>query len=110
VVTDRILLDQQIRDTVKQFAQVSAILGHADHSGDLRKYIEGGKKIIVTTVQKFPFILDAIGDEHRHRRFAIIIDEAHSSQGGRTAAKMSITLSEAGAEEQDETIEDRSTV
>jgi type I restriction enzyme R subunit len=106
VVTDRILLDQQIKDTVKQFAQVSAILGHADHSGDLRKYIEGGKKIIITTVQKFPFILDAIGDEHRGRRFAIIIDEAHSSQGGRTAAKMSITLSEAGAEEDDETVED----
>ena len=107
VVTDRVLLDQQIRDTVKQFAQVSAILGHADHSGDLRRYIESGKKIIISTVQKFPFILDAIGDEHRHRRFAIIIDEAHSSQGGRTAAKMSITLSEAGAEEDDETIEDK---
>jgi type I restriction enzyme R subunit len=106
VVTDRVLLDRQIRDTVKQFAQVSAILGHADHSGDLRRYIEGGKKIIISTVQKFPFILDAIGDEHRHRRFAIIIDEAHSSQGGRTAAKMSITLSEAGAEEEDETVED----
>ena len=106
VVTDRVLLDRQIRDTVKQFAQVSAILGHADHSGDLRRYIESGKKIIISTVQKFPFILDAIGDEHRHRRFAIIIDEAHSSQGGRTAAKMSITLSEAGAEEDDETVED----
>jgi type I restriction enzyme R subunit len=107
VVTDRLVLDTQIRNTVKQFAQVSAILGHADHSADLRKYIEGGKKIIITTVQKFPFILDAIGDEHRGRRFAILIDEAHSSQGGRTAAKMSITLSEAGAEEHDETVEDK---
>ncbi|MCC6190928.1 MAG: type I restriction endonuclease subunit R [Anaerolineales bacterium] len=107
VVTDRRILDQQIRDTVKQFAQVSAIVGHAVHSGDLRRFIEGGKKIIISTVQKFPFILDEIGDEQRHRRFAIIIDEAHSSQGGRTSAAMSMALSEAGAEDEEETVEDR---
>jgi type I restriction enzyme R subunit len=107
VVTDRRILDQQIRDTVKQFAQVSATVGHAEHSGDLRRFIEGGKKIIITTLQKFPFILDEIGSEHRGRRFAIIIDEAHSSQGGRTSAKMSMALSEAGAEEEDETFEDK---
>ena len=46
------------------------------------EFIEDGKKIIISTVQKFPFILDEIGDEHRGRNFAIIIDEAHSSQGG----------------------------
>ncbi len=107
VVTDRRLLDQQIRDTVKQFAQVSATVGHAEHSGDLRRFIESGKKIIITTLQKFPFILDEIGNEHRGRRFAIVIDEAHSSQGGRTSAKMSMALSEAGAEEEDETFEDQ---
>jgi len=107
VVTDRRILDQQIRDTVKQFAQVSATVGHAEHSGDLRRFIEGGKKIIITTLQKFPFILDEIGNEHRGRRFAIIIDEAHSSQGGRTSAKMSVALSEAGAEDEDETFEDQ---
>ncbi|AXA36917.1 Type I restriction-modification system, restriction subunit R [Candidatus Sumerlaea chitinivorans] len=107
VVTDRRILDQQIRDTVKQFAQVSATVGHAEHSGDLRRFIESGKKIIITTLQKFPFILDEIGNEHRGRRFAIIIDEAHSSQGGRTSAKMSMALSEAGAEDEDETFEDR---
>ncbi len=107
VVTDRRILDQQIRDTVKQFAQVSATVGHAEHSGDLRRFIESGKKIIITTLQKFPFILDEIGSEHRGRRFAIIIDEAHSSQGGRTAAKMSMALSEAGAEDEDETFEDK---
>src|SRR6202008_1570847 len=88
VVTDRRILDQQIRDTIKQFAQVGATVGHAEHSGDLRKFIESGKKIIITTVQKFPFILDEIGSEHRKSRFAIIIDEAHSSQGGGTSAKM----------------------
>ncbi|MBC7084190.1 MAG: type I restriction endonuclease subunit R [Firmicutes bacterium] len=107
VVTDRRILDQQIRDTVKQFAQVSATVGHAEHSGDLRRFIESGKKIIVTTLQKFPFILDEIGNEHRGRRFAIVIDEAHSSQGGRTSAKMSMALSEAGAQDEDETFEDR---
>jgi len=107
VVTDRRILDQQIRDTVKQFAQVSATVGHAEHSGDLRRFIESGKKIIITTLQKFPFILDEIGDEHRGRRFAIIIDEAHSSQGGRTSAKMSMALSEAGAGDEDETFEDQ---
>jgi type I restriction enzyme R subunit len=56
VVTDRRVLDQQIRDTIKQFAQVGATVGHAEHSGDLRKFIAEGKKIIITTVQKFPFI------------------------------------------------------
>jgi len=106
VVTDRRILDQQIRDTVKQFAQVSTTVGHAEHSGDLRRFIESGKKIIITTLQKFPFILDEIGSEHRGRRFAIIIDEAHSSQGGRTAAKMHQAL--AGVDDQeDETFEDR---
>ncbi|MHB9123030.1 MAG: type I restriction endonuclease subunit R [Thermoanaerobaculia bacterium] len=109
VVTDRRILDRQIRDTIKQFAQVGATVGHAEHSGDLRKFIASGKKVIITTVQKFPFILDEIGGEkeHRHRKFAMIIDEAHSSQGGRTSAAVSLALSEAGAEEEDETTEDK---
>jgi type I restriction enzyme, R subunit len=107
VVTDRRILDKQIKDTIKQFAQVGATVGHAEHSGDLRKFIEGGKKIIISTVQKFPFILDEIGNEHRGRKFAIIIDEAHSSQGGRTSAKMSMALSKDGVEEEEETFEDK---
>ena len=96
VVTDRLLLDRQIRDTIRQYAQVGATVGHAERSGDLRRFIESGKKIIISTVQKFPFILDEIGNEPRGRRFAIIIDEAHSSQGGRTSAAMAQALSEAG--------------
>mgnify|MGYP000227011969 CR=1 FL=1 len=107
VVTDRRVLDKQIRDTIKQFAQVSAVVGHAEHSGDLRKFLQAGKKIIISTVQKFPFILDEIGDEHRGRKFAIIIDEAHSSQGGRTSAQMNIALSEHGGEDEEETTEDK---
>ena len=96
VVTDRLLLDRQIRDTIRRYAQVGATVGHAERSGDLRRFIESGRKIIVSTVQKFPFILDEIGNEQRGRRFAIIIDEAHSSQGGRTSAAMAQALSEAG--------------
>ncbi len=106
VVTDRRVLDRQIRDTIKQFAQVGATVGHAERSGDLRRFLESGKKIIITTVQKFPFILDEIGTEHRGRRFAIIIDEAHSSQGGRTSAAVNLALAESGAPDDDETTED----
>ena len=113
VVTDRRILDKQIRDTIRQYAQVGATVGHAKRSGDLRRLIEQGRKIIVSTIQKFPFILDEIGNEPRGRTFAIIIDEAHSSQGGKAAGAMSQALGEAGAgpaeEEGDEqeTYEDR---
>ena len=107
VVTDRRILDRQIRDTIKQFAQVGSIVGHAETSGYLRTLLQQGKRIVITTVQKFPFILDAIGNEHRRRKFAIIIDEAHSSQGGRTAASVSMALGEAGEEEEDESNEDK---
>ncbi len=106
VVTDRRILDQQIRDTIKGFAQVGATIGHAENSGDLRKFIEDGKKIVITTVQKFPFVYKEIGDEQRGRNFAIVIDEAHSSQGGKTSAALSMALSTAGAEDDDETVED----
>jgi type I restriction enzyme R subunit len=94
VVTDRRILDRQIRDTIKQFAQVSATVGHAETSAELRDLIEAGKKIIITTVQKFPFIVQEIGDKHRDRAFAIVIDEAHSSQGGRTATALTKALRE----------------
>ena len=107
VVTDRRILDKQIRDTIRQYAQVGATVGHAERSGDLRRFIETGKKIIISTVQKFPFILDEIGNEQRLRRFAIIIDEAHSSQGGRTSAAMAQALSEAGQGGEEETYEDQ---
>ena len=107
VVTDRRLLDKQIRDTIKQFAQVGATVGAVtEGSKQLREFIEGGKKIIISTVQKFPVILDDLGSLHRGRRFAIIIDEAHSSQGGRTSAAMSMALAEGGAAEDEETVED----
>ena len=108
VVTDRRILDKQIRDTIKQFAQVGSVVGHAESSGHLRTLLQDGKRIVITTVQKFPFILDAIGNEHRGRKFAIIIiDEAHSSQGGRTSASVSMALGEAGSQGEEETTEDK---
>ena len=107
VVTDRTILDRQIHGTIRQFSQVRATVGHADRSDNLRQFIESGKKIIISTVQKFPRILEQIGDEHRGRRFAIIIDEAHSSQGGRTSGAMTRALSEAGQTDAEETFEDR---
>lgn len=93
VITDRRILDDQIQATIKQFMQVGSTVGHAKRSGDLRTFIEQGKKIIVSTIQKFPFILDEISSQEGGR-FAIIIDEAHSSQGGRTSAKMNEALSD----------------
>ena len=108
VVTDRIILDRQIGDTIRQFMQVSATVGQAERAQNLREFIEGGKKIIISTVQKFPFIIDEIAGDFSDRSFAIIIDEAHSSQGGRTAAAMSVALNaDEDEEDEDETFEDK---
>jgi len=101
VVTDRRILDDQIQKTIKQFMQVGATVGHAEHSGDLRRFIEQGKKIIVTTVQKFPWVLDEIGTV-ADKRFAIVIDEAHSGQGGKTSAAMGKALGAGTADADDE--------
>lgn len=94
VITDRRALDTQITNTIKAYDHVSSIFGHSDKSEELKKFLKQGKRIITTTVQKFPFILDELGDEHRGKNFALIIDEAHSSQGGKTTAKMHLALGE----------------
>ncbi|MBB1078246.1 type I restriction endonuclease subunit R, partial [Rhodoferax sp. 4810] len=113
IITDRRILDKQIRETIKGFAQVGSIIGAVKEGAgssktkQLAKFLKDGKKIIISTVQTFPFVLDSIGETHRGKKFAIIIDEAHSSQGGRTAAAMSMALSEGGAEQEEETTEDK---
>ncbi|MTI85378.1 MAG: type I restriction endonuclease subunit R [Firmicutes bacterium] len=107
VVTDRINLDKQIKNTIKQFMQVSNTVGHAESSGDLKKLITSGKKIIITTVHKFPYILNEIGTEHKGSQFAILIDEAHSSQSGSMSAKMNMALSGEYANDDEETVEDK---
>ncbi len=93
VVTDRRILDKQIRDTIKQFMQVNNTVAWAEHSGDLSDYITQGKRIIITTVEKFPFALPKLGAEHSDHKFAILIDEAHSGQSGRNSAQMNLALS-----------------
>ena len=75
---------------------------HADTSGELRRLIEEGKKVIITTVQKFPRIVDDISSGHQDKSFAIIIDEAHSSQGGKTATAMNTALGGGGEQLEDE--------
>ena len=108
VITDRRILDKQINDTIKEFTQVKSTVGHAETSGELRQLIEQGKKIIISTVQKFPFILDGIGSLEETSTFAIMIDEAHSSQGGRTTRAMNRALGDRSAQDEDEdTFEDQ---
>ncbi|MGG1400287.1 type I restriction endonuclease [Bacillus salipaludis] len=107
VVTDRINLDKQIKNTIKSFMQVANTVGHAESSGDLKKLLQDGKKIIITIVHKFPYILEDIGNEHRKNNFSIIIDEAHSSQSGNMSAKMNMALSDKYKENEDETTEDK---
>src|SRR6218665_2883175 len=92
VITDRRALDTQIARTIKGYDHVASVFGHSDNAQELREYLRRGKKIIVTTVQKFPFILEELGDLSG-KKFALLIDEAHSSQGGKTTAKMHEALS-----------------
>lgn len=93
MITDRRILDKQIRNTIKQFMQVKNTVVWAEHSGDLRKAIQDGKRIIISTIEKFPYIISEIGQEHKNNKFAIIIDEAHSGQSGRNSANMNLALS-----------------
>ncbi len=80
-MTDRRLLDKQLRDNIKDFNEVKNIVAPALRSADLKSALENGKKIIITTIQKLPFIIDGNSDLS-DRRFAVIIDEAHSGQIG----------------------------
>ena len=106
VITDRVNLDKQIRDNITAFKRLTNLVAWADSADTLRSNLESGKKIIITIVHKFPYILDSIGNELKNKRFGIIIDEAHSSQNGSMSAKMNIALSgNAGDEEID--LEDR---
>ena len=93
VVTDRINLDRQIRDNINAFAKLKNLVGWADHSETLRELLQGGKKIIVSTIHKFSFILDEIGSSLKNKNFAIVIDEAHSSQNGEMASSLAASVS-----------------
>ena len=106
VVTDRVNLDKQIRNNITAFKRLSNIVAWAEDSATLREALQGGKKIIITTIHKFQFILDAIGGSLADLNFAIIIDEAHSSQSGSMSADMNLVVS-GNAEGDEEDIEDR---
>lgn len=93
VVTDRVNLDTQIRDNINAFKRLNNIVEWADSSATLKDALKSGKKIIITIVHKFQYILEAIGTDLKDKRFGIIIDEAHSSQNGSLSAKMNMGLS-----------------
>ena len=97
VVTDRRVLDTQLKDNIRLFSEMKNIVAHAESAAELKAHLELGKKIIITTVQKFPFIVDGI-DDLTERNFAVIIDEAHSSQSGSASDKLNMTL---GAEDEE---------
>ncbi len=93
VITDRRVLDQQLQDNIYQFEHTLGFIEKIDKnktSQDLLKAINAGKKIIITTLQKFPIIYKDIESQNKH--FAVIIDEAHSSQTGNSAKKLKAGL------------------
>ncbi|MBO9413773.1 MULTISPECIES: DEAD/DEAH box helicase family protein [unclassified Ruegeria] len=106
VVTDRRVLDKQLKDNIRAFSEVKNVVAHAYNSAELKSALENGKKLIITTIQKFPWILDGISDLS-DRKFAVIIDEAHSSQSGSAADKMNEAISGGGDEEEPEDLQDK---
>lgn len=104
VVTDRKVLDKQLKNNIRQFSEVKNIVAHATSSQELKQALESGKKIIITTIQKFPFIVEGIADLS-DKRFAVIIDEAHSSQSGSAADNLNRTLGNDEDEVQDAILE-----
>ena len=116
-MTDRRVLDRQLQRTIRQFEQTLGVVENIDQtSRQLREALEAGRTIIVTTLQKFPVIAEQIG-QLPGKRFAVIVDEAHSSQSGESTKSLKAVLAagsldeaeteEAGAETPEEEIEDR---
>lgn len=103
VVTDRRVLDKQIQDNIRQFEQMPGTVEYIDKnktSQDLKNAIEKGKRVIVTTLQKFPVISDVIA-QNKDKTYAVIVDEAHSSQAGESARHLRKALSLEEAETAD---------
>jgi len=104
VVTDRRLLDKQLRKNIRDFSEVKNIVAPAHSAKDLKASLESGKKIIITTIQKFPFIMDGMSDLS-DRRFAVVIDEAHSSQSGSAHDSMNSAFGDSELDTQDAIVE-----
>jgi type I restriction enzyme, R subunit len=102
VITDRKVLDQQLQYTIKQLEQTSGVVNPVDeNSSQLKKFLENGKDIIITTIQKFPRISETI-NELPNRNFGIIVDEVHSSQSGESSKHLKKSLSKTEDDEVDE--------
>lgn len=101
VVTDRRLLDKQLRENIKEFSEVKNIVAPAYSSKELKESLESGKRIIITTIQKFPFIVEGIADLSS-KRFAVIIDEAHSSQSGSASDNLNRAMGSVVNEEEED--------
>ncbi|WP_055443423.1 type I restriction endonuclease subunit R [Lacinutrix himadriensis] len=106
VVTDRRLLDKQIRDNIADFSEVKNIIAPAYSSAELRSSLEQGKKIIITTIQKFPHIINGIADLS-DKRFAVVIDEAHSSQSGSAHDSMNTAMGQQANEDSELDAQDK---
>lgn len=99
VITDRLVLDRQLQDTIYQFEHTSGVVQRIDKdSAQLAKALADGKHIVITTIQKFPYVIEKIA-ELPSRKYALIVDEAHSSQGGESARALRQVLTEKSFDE-----------
>jgi type I restriction enzyme, R subunit len=101
VVTDRTVLDDQLRNTIRSLEKIDGVVNGVEHgSQELRKFLEQGKDIVITTIQKFPFISETIASLG-NRTFGVIIDEVHSSQSGELSKELKKSLSKSGEDDDD---------
>nr|WP_272955946.1 DEAD/DEAH box helicase family protein [Actinopolymorpha rutila] len=108
VITDRDVLDRQLQDTIYQFEHKAGVVRQIGHKGEGAKSEQVGEalsgetaKILIVTLQTFPYVLDKVSDL-RGRKFAIVVDEAHSSQSGESAAALKRVLTKLGSDDIDE--------
>lgn len=107
VVTDRVVLDRQLQATIKQLEQTRGVVAGVEAgSKQLKQFLQSGKDIIITTIQKFPYISSEIAGM-KNKKFAVIIDEVHSSQTGETAKHLKKALSSTGEIDEVENVEDK---
>jgi type I restriction enzyme R subunit len=101
VVTDRTVLDDQLRNTIRSLEKIDGVVNGVEHgSQELRKFLEQGKDIVITTIQKFPFISETIASLGT-RTFGVIIDEVHSSQSGELSKELKKSLSKSADDDDD---------
>lgn len=109
IVTDRVVLDRQLQETVAQFEQTDGVVQKIDKdTHQLTAALAANVPIIITTIQKFPYVMHSIQTKAKHgehisldtegKRFAVIVDEAHSSQTGETAGELRQVLNKSGIE------------